>query len=178
MFKIPYIILVLSSLFCFSFCNNPEKPKAVTYKVNKQNLKDQFVKANQLVVQKETDEMDYYARSHKMNFVNTDFGLRYYVYAASAKGDSIKDGDEITIEYMVSLLDGTECYSSKNKGPKTFKVGHEEIESGIHQGVKFLKKGDKALIMIPSHLAHGLLGDMKNIPPQRAIIYDLQILNK
>jgi len=159
-------------------CGNSDKNQPVVYKVKKQAIKDQFIKANQQVVVKENDEMEFYARSHKMAFVNTDLGLRYYVYEASAKGDSIKDGDEITMEFTVSLLDGTECYSSKTEGPKTFKVGHENLESGIHKGVQFLKKGDKALIMIPSHLAHGLLGDMKNIPPQRAIIYDVQILNK
>jgi FKBP-type peptidyl-prolyl cis-trans isomerase len=176
MFTFRHIICLLSVVLVS--CGNSEKNQPVVYKVKKQAIKDQFIKANQQVVVKENDEMEFYARSHKMAFVNTDLGLRYYVYQASAKGDSIKDGDEITMEFTVSLLDGTECYSSKTEGPKTFKVGHENLESGIHKGVQFLKKGDKALIMIPSHLAHGLLGDMKNIPPQRAIIYDVQILNK
>jgi FKBP-type peptidyl-prolyl cis-trans isomerase len=176
MFTFRHIICLLSVVLVS--CGNSDDNKPVVYKVKKQAIKDQFIKANQQVVMKENDEMEFYARSHKMAFVNTDLGLRYYVYAASAKGDSIKDGDEITMEFTVSLLDGAECYSSKTEGPKTFKVGHENLESGIHKGVQFLKKGDKALIMIPSHLAHGLLGDMKNIPPQRAIIYDVQILNK
>jgi FKBP-type peptidyl-prolyl cis-trans isomerase FkpA len=57
-------------------------------------------------------------------------------------------------------------------------VGMEEIESGIHKAVQFMKKGDKALILIPSHLAHGLLGDMNKIPPQTPIIYDIYILDK
>jgi FKBP-type peptidyl-prolyl cis-trans isomerase len=41
--------------------------------------------------------------------------------------------------------------------------------------VKYLKHGDKALLLIPSHLAHGLLGDFKKIPPQMPIIYDVEI---
>lgn len=178
MFSFKYIIFWLSFLGLFIACNPEKKDKPKQHGITKKALQDQFVKANQQVVQKENDEMDYYAKSHQMNFVNTDLGLRYYVYEASAKGDSIRDGDEITMEYTVSLLDGTECYSSAAEGPKTFKVGHENLESGIHKGVQFLKKGDKALIMIPSHLAHGLLGDMNKIPPQRAIVYDVKILNK
>ena len=178
MFRLSYIIFCFSLFLVFTSCNNPDSNNQKVVKVQKKALQDQFVKANQLVVQKENDEMDYYARSHKMNFVNTNSGLRYYVYEASAKGDSIKDGDQITIKYTVSLLDGTECYSSEKDGPKTFIVGHEDLESGIQKGVQLLKKGDKALIMIPSHLAHGLLGDMKKIPPQRAIVYDVQILNQ
>ncbi|MBK7669217.1 MAG: FKBP-type peptidyl-prolyl cis-trans isomerase [Sphingobacteriaceae bacterium] len=146
-------------------------------KIDKEALKNQFIEANKMLAKKENDDMDSYARSHNMNFINTDLGIRYYVYAPSAKGDSIKDKSEITIEYTISLLDGTECYSSKEKGPRTFIVGMEDIESGIHKGVKFLKKGDKAIMLIPSHLAHGLLGDMNKIPPQMPIVYDIHILN-
>jgi len=153
-----------------------EKVKTDTPKnIDEGKLKDQFVKANKQLVQKEIDEMDYYVKTHKMPFVTTASGIRYYVYTPSAKGDSIKDGDEIVMNFKVSLLDGTLCYSSKTEGKKTFIVGKEEIESGIHKGVKYLKHGDKALLLIPSHLAHGLLGDQKKIPPQMPIIYDIEI---
>jgi FKBP-type peptidyl-prolyl cis-trans isomerase len=97
------------------------------------------------------------------------------VYKPSAKGDSIRDGDIIKMNYTLSLLDGTVCYSSKTEGSKTFKVGEENLESGIHKGVQYLKRGDEALILIPSHLAHGLLGDLKKIPPQMPIVYDVEI---
>lgn len=158
-------------------CGDPEKDEKKNVKVDKEALKRQFIEANKLLAKKEADDMDVYARQHKMNFVNTDLGLRYYVYQPSEKGDSIRDNDQIKIDFTVSLLDGTECYSSKESGAKTFVVGAEDIESGIHKGVKFLKKGDKALILIPSHLAHGLLGDMNKIPPQMPIVYDIQIYN-
>jgi FKBP-type peptidyl-prolyl cis-trans isomerase FkpA len=158
-------------------CSNPESPYEQRQKkeINTETLKKQFIKANQQIVQKENDEMDYYAKSHQMNFTPTKSGVRYYVYEASARGDSIKDGMEISMNFKVSLLDGTEVYNSKELGKKTFKVGQENIESGIHKGVQYLKRGDKALLLIPSHLAHGLLGDSKKIPPQMPIVYDVQI---
>lgn len=168
-----YHILIFSAALLS--CQPTEKKEEV--KIDKEALKKQFVEANKLLTKKESDDMDAYARQHKMNFVNTDLGLRYYVYEPSAKGDSIKDNSEITMDFTVSLLDGTECYSSAEKGPKTFIVGKEDTESGIQKGVKFLKKGDKAIILIPSHLAHGLLGDMNKIPPQMPIVYDIQIHN-
>ena len=158
----------------FMACN-PAKEEKKVYKVNESTLKKQFIEANKQVVQKENDNMDSYVASHQMPFVKTTSSIRYYVYKASAKGDSIRDGDEITMEFTVSLLDGTECYSSKEKGAKTFFVGAEDLESGIHRGVKLLKNGDKAILLIPSHLAHGLLGDMNKIPPQMPIVYDVEI---
>lgn len=174
-FKVVY--LLLSILALFGACADPHKEEGHPEKINKEALKKQFIEANKLLAKKETDDMDAYARQHKMNFINTDFGIRYFVYAPSVKGDSIRDKSEITMDFTVSLLDGTECYSSAEKGPKTFIVGMEDIESGVHKVVKFLKKGDKAIVLIPSHLAHGLLGDMNKIPAQMPIVYDIQIHN-
>lgn len=155
----------------------PNNQNKETDSFNKEKVKDQFVKANQQVVAKENDEMDYYQKSHEMPFVKTNSGIRYYVYDPSVKGDSIKTDDIIKINYKVSLLNGTECYSSKTDGPKEFVVGMENIEDGLHKAVLFLKSGDKAKILIPSHLAHGLLGDSKKIPPMSPIVYDIEIIS-
>lgn len=163
------------SIFLMQACG-PKNQNKETESFNKEKVKDQFVKANQQVVAKENDEMDYYQKSHEMPFVKTNSGIRYYVYSPSTKGDSVKTDDIITINYKVSLLNGTECYSSKTDGPKEFVVGMENIEDGLHKAVLYLKSGDKAKILIPSHLAHGLLGDSKKIPPMSPIIYDIEIV--
>ena len=155
--------------------SNTQKKEANSF--NEEKIKQQFVKANQQVVIKENDEMDYYQKSHQLPFIKTTSGIRYYVYKPSLKGDSIKSNNIIKINYTISLLDGTECYSSKVDGIKEFTVGLEDIEDGLHKAVLFLKSGDKALILIPSHLAHGLLGDSKKIPPQSPIMYDIEILS-
>lgn len=168
---------LLASFIVFTSSCGSKTEKLDEKEFNHEKVKQQFVKANQQVVVKENDEMDYYQKSHQMNFIKTTSGIRYYVYKPSSKGDSIKNDDIITINYTISLLDGTECYSSKTGGAKEFKVGMQDVENGLHKAVLFLKSGDKALIMIPSHLAHGLLGDSKKIPPQSPIIYDIEILS-
>lgn len=173
---IPYLHILIFSAFLLVSCGDPKSDqKPIQQEIDHQQLKDQFVKANKQLVQKESDEMDYYAKSHQMAFITTKSGIRYFVYEPSKKGDSIRDGMDITMSFKVSLLNGTEVYNSAESGKKTFKVGQENIESGIHKGVQYLKRGDKALLLIPSHLAHGLLGDQKKIPPQMPIVYDLQI---
>ena len=159
-------------------CNDTGKQKSQQVPVSEtetKQIKDQFVRANQQLLKRESDAMDSYEKTHKLKFVHTATGIRYLVYKASESGDSVKAGMQITMAYNVSLLDGTPCYSSRQDGLKTFVVAQEDAESGIHKGVQFLKRGDKALLMIPSALAHGLLGDFKKIPPQMPIVYDLQI---
>lgn len=169
-----HFLIFLSSLLLWA-CQGDPKPEP-KQAIDQQKLKQQFVKANQQVVQKENDEMDYYQKMHQLPFVRTASGIRYDVYKPSAKGDSIREGDVVTMSYTVSLLDGTQCYSSNDKGPKEFMVGQDDLESGIHKGVQLIKNGDKALFLIPSHLAHGLLGDYKKIPPQSPILYDVEIM--
>lgn len=167
-----FAILIVSIISCEE---NETKPPP---KFNETKVKQQFIKANQLMIAKENDEMDYYQKNHKLPFVTTTSGIRYYVYNKEFKGDSIKDGDILNIHYTISLLDGTECYSSKQDGIKEFKVGMGDAENGLHKAVLYLKTGDKALVLIPSYLAHGLLGDSKKIPPQSPIVYDIEILSK
>jgi FKBP-type peptidyl-prolyl cis-trans isomerase FkpA len=176
--------MMLKSLFssflaalCLCACTDPGPQK------NGQNIgakeenaiRKQFMTANRQLAEKENDEMDYYGKTHKMPFVKTPSGIRYFVYKPSVNGDSIREGMKVTMYYQLSLLDGTPCYSSAEGGPKTFIIGKEHIESGIHKGLQYLKRGDKALLLIPSALAHGLLGDLNKIPPQMPIVYDVEI---
>jgi FKBP-type peptidyl-prolyl cis-trans isomerase len=138
-------------------------------------IRKQFMKANSQLLQKENDEIDYYVRSHRMPFKRTESGVRYFVYKPSPAGDSIIPDMKVTMDYTVKLLDGTVCYSSAEDGRRSFVIEHDNIESGIHKGLQYLKRGDQALLIIPSHLAHGLLGDLNKIPPQSPIIYDVHI---
>lgn len=168
---------LISCLLLATSCGEEPVPVHVP-PMNPVKVKDQFIKANQQVVAKENDEMDYYQKSHHLPFIKTKEGIRYHVYQPGPlKNDSIRDGDIVSIHYTVFLLDGTECYSSATTGPKTFKVGMDDLEDGLHKAVLYLKAADKALIMIPSHLAHGLLGDSRKIPPQSPILYDIDILS-
>lgn len=170
------MVLLYSVFLCTSSCRdsvvqeeNGPKENAATDKA----IKEQFIRANQQLMQKENDEMDYYARGHKMPFFRTGSGIRYFVYKPSVSGDSLKDGMQVELEFEIRLFDGTLCYSSKEEGRKTVTIGHDDVESGIHKGLHYLKRGDKAILLIPSPLAHGLLGDFKKIPPQMPIIVDV-----
>jgi FKBP-type peptidyl-prolyl cis-trans isomerase len=179
MTRLVYLFILQWSLLCFFSCENATTPiqhkNENTAAQNNEIIKNQFIKANQQLMQKENDEMDYYAKSHKMPFVRTSSGIRYFVYKPSAKGDSIRDNMEVRMKFTLKLMDGTICYSSDEEGERTFSIGHEDIESGIHKGLKYLKRGDKAVLLIPSPLAHGLLGDFKKIPPQMPIVYDVEV---
>jgi FKBP-type peptidyl-prolyl cis-trans isomerase FkpA len=169
-------LFCLGALIFFS-CNNNQDLKEnnvpAADELPADRIKEQFVKANQLQLKKENDEIDAYVRNHRLPFRIAPSGIRYHVYKPSPKGDSIRPGALIALQYKVSLLDGTVCYSSADEGSRMIKVGEADIESGIHTGLQYLKRGDKALLILPSHLAHGLLGDMRKIPARMPIVYNV-----
>ena len=98
------------------------------------------------------------------------------IYDSSGEGDKAREGQVATLKYKVSLMDGEEVYSSENDGPRSFMIGQDNVESGLHEAVTYLKLGDKAQIILPSHLAHGLTGDNNKIPPRSTVIYDLELI--
>ena len=50
-------------------------------------------------------------------------------------------------------------------------------ESGLHEALQLMKKNEKARLIVPSYLAHGLLGDSEQIPPQAILLIDVELLS-
>jgi FKBP-type peptidyl-prolyl cis-trans isomerase len=73
-------------------------------------------------------------------------------------------------------LDGTSCYKTNSDEFEEFVIDKSDIESGVQEGIKKMRVGDKAKLIIPSHLAHGLIGDMDKIPPLTVIVVDIHLI--
>jgi FKBP-type peptidyl-prolyl cis-trans isomerase len=162
-------VLLFSMTACWSSQNDRKKM------VNPQKVEKTLEGVNRYLVQKDNDAIRAYIKRHGWNMKQTGTGLWYEIYEHGT-GDSIKSGNLVTVNYKVYLMDGTLCYSSDSTGSKTFKVGHGGVESGLEQGILLLCTHDKARFIMQPYMAHGLLGDLKKIPPRSTIIYDIEVL--
>ena len=163
------------TLLLLSCGNNHVKQKK---DVDPDKFKEQLVKVNKYEVEKESDEINQYIVHHPEysgEMEKTGTGLRY-VFLKKGNGDSARSGDVVKVNYKISLLDGTECYSSNKDGAYEFKVEGDAIESGLHEAIQLMRIGDNAKFILPSYLAHGLHGDDANIPPLSTIIVDMELL--
>lgn len=151
-----------------------EKPKQEAIVVNK-NYAEPLIKVNKKLIEKESRDIDNWLKRHNIIAANTGTGLRFAVIK-KGNGNQAKLGQFATINYSISLLDGTLCYDSKKTGPETFLIGQDHVESGLHEGIQKMQVGDKCLLIMPPHLAHGLLGDDKKIPPLSCIVYEVELL--
>ena len=130
--------------------------------------------ANRILRQKESDEIDAYVKNQGWDMQMTGTGLRY-LKLAEGDGDSARMGMKATINYRIKLLDGTLCYSSDSLGPEEFMVGRDYVETGLHEAIQTMRKGEKYVFILPSHLAHGLLGDWEKIPPLSPVVYYIEL---
>lgn len=105
----------------------------------------------------------------------TGTGLRYTILDDGI-GQTARDGQRATVNYRVSLLDGTVVYSSDSAGAREFLIGQDNVESGLHEGITLMRQGGKAIFILPSHLAHGLSGDGDKIPPRATVVYHIELL--
>lgn len=138
-------------------------------------LKKPLLGANRGMVNKERAEIDAYILRRNWQMQSTGSGLRYLIYNKGT-GELALSGKYAFVRYVITLLDGTECYRSTDK-PERFLIDQDEVESGLHEGIKLMHVGDKAIFILPPHLAHGLIGDQNKIPPLSTIIYDVELVS-
>lgn len=168
----PFLFFILLFVF-LSSCTEQEKEAPP---INYGDMKEDLIKQNQVWHKEEMLEIESYVKRHGWNVITTGSGLKYIVYQ---KKDTTlplaQEGQIVIINYSISMLNDSICYSSEGD-PDDFLIGMDNVESGLHEGMTYMRKGEKAKIILPSNLAFGLVGDMEKIPPQAPLIYDVELV--
>lgn len=172
-----YFLIILSTILIVS-CGEEEKKNIPTKPIVYKDIKEDLMDTNKEWFIQEKEEIDNFVRRRQWDVVTTGTGIRYVIYK---KADSINNpkavpGQVAILNFEVRLLENDSlCYESKD-GSEWFLVEMDNIESGLHEAIQYLRVGDKAKIILPSYLAHGLMGDMDKIPPQSPVLYDIELL--
>lgn len=159
-------LLMLSFVWA---CN--EKPKQ---QIQLKSSQETLIRVNKKLVEQEEEAIQQWLKRHQIKAENTGSGL-YYCAVKKGYGMKAQKGHVALINYRISLLDGTLCYSADSLGYKEFLIGEDHVESGLHEGILRMRVGEKAIMILPPHLAHGLIGDSKKVPPMSTIIYEVEL---
>ena len=110
-------------------------------------------------------------------FNKTESGLRYQIIQ-EGNGAKAEKGKQVAVHYKGQLVDGTVFDSSyKRNEPIEFPIGVGQVIPGWDEGIQLLKVGDKARLVIPSHLGYGSRGAGGVIPPNATLIFDVELMN-
>lgn len=104
----------------------------------------------------------------------TESGLQYEVIE-EGNGAMPKAGDDVTVHYTGTLIDGTVFDSSVERGaPATF--GVTQVIPGWVEALQMMKEGAKWRLFIPSNLAYGPNGAGGIIGPNATLIFDVELI--
>lgn len=108
--------------------------------------------------------------------VTLDSGLQYEVLeSGAAGGTSPTPANSVLAHYHGTLIDGTVFDSSVQRGePAAF--GVSQVIAGWTEALQLMKVGDKWRLFIPPGMAYGEASPTPAIPPNSALIFDVELL--
>ena len=112
--------------------------------------------------------------SKREGVVTLPSGLQYEILeeGTGAKPDG---NSRVTVHYEGRLTDGKVFDSSyKRNSPATF--GVRQVISGWTEALQLMPMGSKWRLFIPSELGYGARGAGGSIPPNAALIFDVELL--
>ena len=166
-------LLLLSIVLAVS-CTEAKKDKFPEHKADERSTADSVVDLNRRVVESEIQEIDDYIRRYQWEMMKTQTGLRYMIYQKGS-GPVVSQGSIVSIKYRVNLLNGDLVFRTDPAKLFSFQTGKRDVVSGLEEGVMLMKKGDHAKLIVPSHLAFGLLGDLGKVPSRAVLVYDVEL---
>ncbi|XP_047328107.1 peptidyl-prolyl cis-trans isomerase FKBP62-like [Impatiens glandulifera] len=104
-------------------------------------------------------------------------GLKKLLLKRGVGWETPEFGDEVTVHYVGTLIDGTKFDSTRDKDkPLTFKLGKEQVVLGLQQGIYTMKKGELAKFIVPPQLGYGDLG-ANGVPQNCYIQFEVELIS-
>ena len=146
---------------------------------------EEYVKKMQAAVQKQVDglaaanieaEKKFMAENGAREGVKTTASGLQYEVITEGKGDKPLAHSKVRVHYTGTLLDGTEFDSSVRRGePAEF--GVNQVIAGWTEALQLMSPGSKYRLFIPARLGYGEHGAGQAIPPNAALIFDVELLD-
>ena len=124
-----------------------------------------------------TREIDFSKKNRRVKELPS--GIKQYLIHKGDKTNFPKVGNQVTVQYIGKLEDGTVFDSSVKKGiPFKFIVGQGQVIKGWDLVITTLSKGQREMVYIPARLAYGAKGAGNGrIPPNANLIFDIRLLS-
>ncbi len=107
----------------------------------------------------------------KPGITTTASGLQYQVLQ-EGKGRQPKETDVVRVNYAGSLVDGREF--DRGEG---IEFPLNRVIPGWTEGLQLMKEGGKTRFFIPSDLAYGERGAGGVIPPNAALVFEVELVS-
>lgn len=148
---------------------------------DEQGYKSALAQEKQAQLEKDDKIIKAYLDSTHQTGVRTDDGV-YVITKEKGTGPHPQDGQEVTVMYTGKTLEGKVFDSNQDSAfhhtqPLVFVLGQHRMIPGMESGVKQLRKGAVATLILPSGEAYGAHGHMPVIAPNAVLIFDVKLVD-
>ncbi len=166
-----FVILINS---CGS--GNKDTEYVIPYSQLKNIKRNELMEWNRNLTQTDKVIIESFIERRRWDMEMTGTGLFFQIYH-SATGPKVEEGKFVEFEYITSLLDGTVLYNSDIYGTRIIRIGRNQDERGLDEGLRLLRVGDKARFILHPFLAFGVPGDGYKVPFQAILLYDIEVID-
>ncbi len=115
------------------------------------------------------------ANKDQNGVITLDSGVQYRVTTDGDSTETATADDEVTLNYELSLLDGTVIDSSYERGtPATFKLS--QVIPGFSEAVMQMNPGDSIIAWIPADQGYGEDGN-QNVEPNALLTFRIDLIS-
>lgn len=169
------ISIVISLTIVLLGCGEAEKP--IEVKQTNWGSKKSSSMHKELALEEDIRIRAYLERHKEYKFESTGSGLRYSIYKNGDQSIPVAEGDIVCLEIDIRMMEGDkECYRTEEDECRQIKIDKSDAETGLIEAVRNMHLGDEAKLIVPYHLAHGLLGDRDKILPLATLIMDVKVV--
>jgi FKBP-type peptidyl-prolyl cis-trans isomerase len=106
-------------------------------------------------------------------------GLYYVPVTANPTGTPATAGKTVSVLYTGRLMDGTvfDATSQRGNKPFDFLLGSGSVIKGWDEGIALMRKGEKAILLIPSALAYGSNSPSTTIPANSVLRFEVEVVD-
>lgn len=124
---------------------------------------------------KDSIDLETYIQQNELEVETIEAGL-YYQLDETGQGDFPKPGDYVMVRYTGRLINNA-VFDESGEEPFLFQLGYRQVIRGWELGIPAFQVGSKGKLYVPPGLGYGKVGAGKVIPPNAALIYDIEVLD-
>ncbi len=175
-----YIILLLLHFSCSS-----PKPRKPVSQSKSNSFMEASIKRNKALVKMEEALFKRIIKKDTLHhYISSPNGFWYYY---NHKIDSLKvtpkAGDELTFNYEIRDVKNTVIFPKEalgsrgqvEKGDRILHLETEEFLTGVQEGLKLMKQGERVTFLFPSNKVFGATGYGSKISPNQSLIIEVYL---
>ncbi|MCF8379995.1 MAG: FKBP-type peptidyl-prolyl cis-trans isomerase [Bacteroidales bacterium] len=143
--------------------------------LDEKQVTNALIEVNRSIVKRNRDHIHNFVRRTGWELEEIESGI-WFGILTEGKGNKPSENDQVEFNYIIRLIDGSYPGNISKAFTSDIILGKGSVESGLEMGLKRMREGDSARIIIPPYFTQGDFENREGIPPGAILIFDVKLL--